>query len=279
MAIPTANQRHLRAPGMRSVRITHKGRSDVDSAVCFRHNAITEYVQITSYDSRLPLSWAVLGFPKAKPLLRFCKEVEFDLEKGRCTLLVSSAKPNRTLQSSLNTARGQYLCVATAAWARRHHRELKQDEYWHLVLKAYKNLSEKSILDALTKFWRNWTITERGNCLDEDMEAAQGAAKAVMRTRRRREAKLRPEKIRQAMANDVSLHCKVPGCGFDFKKRFGNLGFAYAEAHHKTPVARSAAKGRKTRLGDLATVCANCHRMIHRGGVSRPLKALIKKLG
>lgn len=110
------------------------------------------------------------------------------------------------------------------------------------------------------------------------MEAAEGAAKAVMRTHRKREAKLRAEKIRQAMANGVSLPCEVPGCGFDFKKRYGDLGFAYAEVHHKTPLARSATQGRKTPLSDLATVCANCHRMIHRGGVSRPLKALIKKL-
>lgn len=180
-----------------------------------------------------------LGFPKANPLLRFCKEVEFDLGEGNFTFLVGGARANPTLQGSLKTARGQYHCVATAAWARRHHRKIKQDEYWHLVLKAYKDLSEKSILDALTEFWRNRTITERGNNVDEDMEVAEGAAKAVMRTHRKREAKLRAEKIRQAMANDVSLHCEVPGCGFDFKKRYGNLGFGYAEVHHKTPLPNS----------------------------------------
>ena len=277
MTIPTAIQRHLRALGMKSVRITNKGRNGADCVVCFQRNAVTEYVQITSYNSRLRLSWAVLGFSRANPLLQFCKEVEFDLDEGVCTFLVRSARADRFLQRPLTIARGNYHCVASSAWAYKHRGKIEKDEYWHIVLNDFNHISEDSILEALTVFWRNRAITERGNGVDEEMEATEGATKTVLRTHRKREAKLRVEKLRQAMANGAHLICEVPGCGFDFEARYGNLGFGYAEVHHMVPLASRTAKGRKTRLSDLVIVCANCHRMIHKGGVSRPLKGLIKE--
>lgn len=262
---------------MKYVRITDAGRSGADCIISLQNKAVTEYVQITSYGLRLRLSWAVPGFSKAEPLLRFCKDVEFDLENGKFTFLTPSARVNQSLRAPLRIASASYHCVANVSWARKHHREIKEDEYWHLVLGAYKDLSEKSILEALTKFWRNRVIAEPGNGVDDDMEGTEGETKAAMGTHRKREAKLRVAKIRQAMQNGARLTCEVPGCAFDFEKRYGILGFGYAEVHHKTPLARRTPKGHKTRLGDLAIVCANCHRMIHKGGMSRPLKGLIKE--
>jgi len=50
----------------------------------------------------------------------------------------------------------------------------------------------------------------------------------------------------------------------DFATVYGKaLGGAFAEAHHKKPLGTLNAKV-KTRLEDLITVCANCHRMLHR---------------
>lgn len=59
-----------------------------------------------------------------------------------------------------------------------------------------------------------------------------------------------------------ALKCEV--CGFDFYQKYGVLGEDFAECHHKIPVAELQA-GQTTRLADLAIVCANCHRMLHRG--------------
>ena len=55
--------------------------------------------------------------------------------------------------------------------------------------------------------------------------------------------------------------CRV--CGFRFEKRYGTLGAEFAEAHHLIPLGKLRGQTR-TRLEDLATVCANCHRMLHR---------------
>lgn len=57
------------------------------------------------------------------------------------------------------------------------------------------------------------------------------------------------------------LFCQV--CGFDFSERYGELGEDYIEAHHTLPVSEMD-EGHVTRIDDLAMVCANCHRMLHR---------------
>jgi predicted HNH restriction endonuclease len=59
-----------------------------------------------------------------------------------------------------------------------------------------------------------------------------------------------------------SLRCEV--CGFDFGKTYGPIADGYIECHHVTPLAGSRGL-RQTRLRDLALVCANCHRVLHRG--------------
>lgn len=55
--------------------------------------------------------------------------------------------------------------------------------------------------------------------------------------------------------------CKV--CGLIFEEYYGKLGKGFAEAHHLIPLHQLRGKV-KTGLDDLITVCANCHRMLHR---------------
>ena len=58
------------------------------------------------------------------------------------------------------------------------------------------------------------------------------------------------------------LQCDV--CSFDFSEMYGELGEGFIEAHHTVPVANLCGK-RKTKLSEIALVCSNCHRMLHRG--------------
>lgn len=55
--------------------------------------------------------------------------------------------------------------------------------------------------------------------------------------------------------------CQV--CSINFARLYGEVGRGFAEAHHRIPLASPKAKAR-TRVEDLVTVCANCHRMLHR---------------
>ncbi len=58
-----------------------------------------------------------------------------------------------------------------------------------------------------------------------------------------------------------SFACEA--CRADMGELYGALGEGYIEAHHTVPVA-SLKDGDRTRLSDLAALCPNCHRMIHR---------------
>lgn len=57
--------------------------------------------------------------------------------------------------------------------------------------------------------------------------------------------------------------CSV--CEFDFGGTYGDRGEGYIECHHLNPLGeREEADVTRTTVADVAVVCANCHRMIHR---------------
>lgn len=72
--------------------------------------------------------------------------------------------------------------------------------------------------------------------------------------------------------------CQV--CDLQFEKTYGELGREFAEAHHLIPLSRLNGEVRST-INDLATVCANCHRMLHRMDGERAdlsrLRAIVRK--
>jgi predicted HNH restriction endonuclease len=53
-------------------------------------------------------------------------------------------------------------------------------------------------------------------------------------------------------------------CGFDFGSFYGQHGAGFIEMHHKKPVAKLR-RGGATNPKDVVPLCANCHRMVHRG--------------
>lgn len=67
--------------------------------------------------------------------------------------------------------------------------------------------------------------------------------------------------VRAFKAGLSSYACTV--CEFDFELAYGEIGAAYIECHHIKPVAKMK-PGDATELSDLCSLCANCHRMLHR---------------
>jgi len=74
-----------------------------------------------------------------------------------------------------------------------------------------------------------------------------------------RNRKLRKQKLDATRRAGKPIACEV--CGFDFARTYGDRGSGYIECHHVVPLHFSG-PGR-TRLSDLALLCANCHRMVH----------------
>lgn len=102
----------------------------------------------------------------------------------------------------------------------------------------------------------------------EDEEFPEGKLLTQIHKRKERNRKAVEQKKQRVLTETGKLVCEA--CGFDFAERYGPLGHGFAECHHTIPVSELDEKHR-TRLADLAIVCANCHRMIHR---SRPMVSI-----
>jgi 5-methylcytosine-specific restriction protein A len=97
--------------------------------------------------------------------------------------------------------------------------------------------------------------------LDLDIDRAdEGRVLLLAHLSRERDPRLRARKIKEARTQLGYVRCEA--CGFDFERTYGERGRDYIECHHKNPLSQT---GRTTTsLIDLALVCSNCHRMIHR---------------
>jgi 5-methylcytosine-specific restriction protein A len=105
----------------------------------------------------------------------------------------------------------------------------------------------------------------------DDYEVDESRVVLKLHRSRERDGKLAAKKKAQALSQHGALRCEV--CSFDFAERYGEHGAKFIEAHHRKPVSTLTA-GEKTRLDDLALVCANCHRMLHRGSALLGVEAL-----
>jgi hypothetical protein len=110
-------------------------------------------------------------------------------------------------------------------------------------------------------------IDSIGNILNdlsaEDFSALEGAEMELFRLHIVRERS--PELIRRAKAQGLrkgngQLLCEC--CDFNFTENYGAHGAGFIECHHRVFV--SIGGQRVNTVGDLALVCANCHRMLHR---------------
>lgn len=94
----------------------------------------------------------------------------------------------------------------------------------------------------------------------DEYSAPEGRLLLRRHVARERDRKLRQKKIESVLRQGLRLACEV--CEFDFEAVYGDRGAGYIECHHVVPL-HVAGEGR-TKLSDLALICSNCHRMIHR---------------
>lgn len=100
----------------------------------------------------------------------------------------------------------------------------------------------------------------------------EGMRRLVQHMRVERDRRLVESKKREALEQGRLL-CEA--CGFDFAETYGAIGAGFCEVHHRKPLSNSGAI--RTPLRELAIVCSNCHRMLHRGG-GRSISALKRML-
>ena len=90
-------------------------------------------------------------------------------------------------------------------------------------------------------------------------EGMEGKKTRVLRYTNRYE---RNPDLRVTAIRVHGTNCQV--CGFNFEKVYRDRGFGYIEVHHKRPVFTFGKNVRVNPRTDMAVLCSNCHRMIHR---------------
>lgn len=163
--------------------------------------------------------------------------------------------------------------------------------YWGLALVGASQKGRMRILDTVLvnrhghlkayfeKAWRKAiaeiqkTDGDAGNIEDPAGSGITGEeGRKLLRKHLTRE---RSAELVKAFKHNLKSFC-CEACGFDFYKVYGELGRKFIEAHHKVPLHHGAE--RTTKLSDLAALCSNCHRMVHKK-IPQPtvgqLKALI----
>jgi len=97
---------------------------------------------------------------------------------------------------------------------------------------------------------------------DDESASPEGAVKYRMHRHLERDVNIVRRAKLKRLSETGKLECEA--CSFDFAATYGHQGAGFIEAHHKIPVSQLNGKT-KTKMSDLALVCSNCHRILHRG--------------
>ncbi|NIJ45276.1 putative HNH restriction endonuclease [Wenyingzhuangia heitensis] len=121
-----------------------------------------------------------------------------------------------------------------------------QVELWNLFKPYFNHKLKQNLKDYQTYF---------NDELEQDFGTKEGKELFRKHRVRERDSSLTYRKKQIAIKNG-NLECEV--CNFSFQDIYEQ---DYIECHHKTPIFKGE---RITKLEDLALVCSNCHRMLHR---------------
>ncbi|CAM1365849.1 conserved hypothetical protein [Tenacibaculum litopenaei] len=141
-----------------------------------------------------------------------------------------------------------------------------------------KNDELKSIANQIKSTVSNESINEKLYELSDDQDYTAKEGKVIYKLHKLRERNfgLNQRKKDQYFEKYGKLDCEV--CGFDFYETYGELGKGFIESHHRIPLSEINGET-KTKLKDLALVCSNCHRMLHRTIDTLSIDELKMKIG
>lgn len=112
------------------------------------------------------------------------------------------------------------------------------------------------------KYWR---LNLQGADFTNNSNSTEGFPEGRLVERKHKSRERNPNLISAAkeefLKENENLYCTI--CGFNFEEKYGERGKGFIEAHHTIPVS-DMVPGQKTRIEDIALVCSNCHRMLHR---------------
>ncbi|MBB6247748.1 HNH endonuclease [Rhodanobacter sp. A1T4] len=168
------------------------------------------------------------------------------------------------------------------AWVRGPTRELKANEFSvfadsvsrQILNKNDKRRFRSALIKTKVAHDQPEGRPSLGDIDWEDLSGTEGKKKLVTHLRRERKLHLANAKRESMLAQTGRLICEA--CKLDFTDVYGPLGKGVYEVHHRA--ALSTHGERNTSLKDLAILCANCHRMIHRTNPMLSVEEFVTKL-
>jgi len=128
---------------------------------------------------------------------------------------------------------------------------ISKEEIQKLVWKEFRPYFRNDVSnDYETEITENYS-----EGISEFNEGTEGKYSYVLHKLRERNSHL--VKKKKSTVKNPNCEC----CNFDFSNTYPELGNGFIECHHKIPISKGE---RITRLEDLALVCSNCHRMLHK---------------
>ncbi len=136
-----------------------------------------------------------------------------------------------------------------------------EEDVWNEFSKDRQRLTGvcKSILENIQEFSK--VNPDNPVQIDETGEFSEGKILTTIHKTRERNPSVTIKKKRFVLQQFGRLDCEV--CGFNFAEVYGEIGQEFAECHHIIPLSQLQSKV-ATKISDLAILCANCHRMIHK---------------
>jgi 5-methylcytosine-specific restriction protein A len=124
----------------------------------------------------------------------------------------------------------------------------------------------KAIAEEIKKISADDQLKHKISAIEEDDQSIidgviEGQILYKLHKVRERDRKIVRQKREQVLRIHGKLSCEV--CSFVFEDYYGEIGKGFIECHHRTPLS-SLKTSSKTTLDDLALVCCNCHRMLHK---------------
>jgi hypothetical protein len=148
----------------------------------------------------------------------------------------SSWPDDRAAATNMVSWFSQAITMERSEWSDAFYREHREDGY------AYRARS--------------------ASAADLEFQAFEGEPQMVLHLHRERSRELAKAKRDEARRkNHGLLRCEA--CGFASEATYPTTALDVYEVHHRAKLS-TAASGRVSSLEDLAVLCANCHRAIHR---------------
>jgi 5-methylcytosine-specific restriction protein A len=135
-------------------------------------------------------------------------------------------------------------------------KDTKEGFYWILRPKLRKAMEELNYEGKIELLDKEFCIPEEINGEDEQ-NLFEGAKRQIYVNYYERNTIARKECI-----NYYGAKCLI--CGFDFKKKYGEIGKDVIHVHHKKPLSEIGVDYKVDPVMDLIHVCPNCHLIIHK---------------